>query len=529
LGACGGGLHGWCTSIPSISATATDNNPSSGFEAGKLEILIDEAGAECGSAAAGSSAGSGTTGITCPAGTVNVLTEGRHVITAIATDRLGNESVRAEPETMRVDKTDPSSAIFLGPKKPDGLNDWYVTKPFFAFGASDKAGGSKVDPDVLESGVFYAVDGGTSGNYLPADFVKFNRFADLRLDEGIHEICWYAVDVAGNAEADGDPKHIAPGTNCKGNIKVDTVAPTIADPVTPATPNGDNSFYITTPTSNASSTDPHPGTVNNVSGVNRKEMQIDGADWFAAVPTAIAEGEHEVRTRAFDNAGNPSPILERTIRVDKSDPSAVIKSYPPLENEQGWFRRHVVDSISSHDGRDGSGADSAQFSVDSSSLSSYLEPFPVVDGIHTVNVRARDYAGRQSALTTGTQRVDTLTPFAAPTGTTKPIVIQLLGLPSSTQLAFTASDQLSPRVKVRVWVFDELGRLLRRLDAAGSYPGGYRDAGAGSVTWDGRNGSNQGVLPGLYHYRVLVIDQAGNTMLSTESKPFLVVAGLLPR
>ncbi len=36
------------------------------------------------------------------------------------------------------------------------------------------------------------------------------------------------------------------------------------------------------------------------------------------------------------------------------------------------------------------------------------------------------------------------------------------------------------------------------------------------------------MLPGLYHYRVQALDQAGNAAISTESRTFLVVLAGLP-
>ena len=48
---------------------------------------------------------------------------------------------------MKVDKTAPTTAIFLGPKNPDGNGGWYRTKPFVAFGAVDNVGGSGVNID----------------------------------------------------------------------------------------------------------------------------------------------------------------------------------------------------------------------------------------------------------------------------------------------------------------------------------------------------------------------------------------------
>ncbi len=235
-----------------------------------------------------------------------------------------------------------------------------------------------------------------------------------------------------------------------------------------------------------------------------------------------------MRTRSFDKAGNASPILERVIRVDKSNPSNAMRSFPRSGNEQGWFRRHAVDSVAAHDGRDGSGADSATFKIDSDGPASYLAPFNVGDGIHQVEVQARDFAGRKGTVDKHTQRIDTMAPLGGPVGATPLLTIPLLGLPSPVPLRFTASDALTPRVKVTVYVYNSLLGLVRRLPVNGPHPFGYRDNGTGAANWDGRDSSNRGVLPGLYHYRVHIIDQAGNTVLSDESPPFLVILGVLP-
>ena len=83
-------------------------------------------------------------------------------------------------------------------------------------------------------------------------------------------------------------------------------------------------------------------------------------------------------------------------------------------------------------------------------------------------------------------------------------------------------------MRVRIVVYNTLLGVVRVIDAPGPHAGAYRDPGAGQVAWDGRDAQNKGVLPGLYHYRVHATDQAGNTVMSTESPAFLVILGLLP-
>ena len=136
-------------------------------------------------------------------------------------------------------------------------------------------------------------------------------------------------------------------------------------------------------------------------------------------------------------------------------------------------------------------------------------------------MRAHDTAGRQGALVSQTQKVDTKAPAGAPVGSTPLLTLPALGLPRPVPLKYTATNELPGQVRVQVFVQNVLGQVVRRLDK------GWVAQGAGQADWNGRNASNQGVLPGLYHYRVHVTDEAGNTVLSTESRTFIVVLGLL--
>ena len=95
-------------------------------------------------------------------------------------------------------------------------------------------------------------------------------------------------------------------------------------------------------------------------------------------------------------------------------------------------------------------------------------------------------------------------------------------------LRFNVTDNLAAKVKVKIFVYNELGQLQTALDAPGQYAGGYRDSGGGSVTWDGAIAAGGGALPGLYNYRVAAVDEAGNTAVSTDSAQFLVVLPKLP-
>src|SRR5262249_39570565 len=128
-------------------------------------------------------------------------------------------------------------------------------------------------------------------------------------------------------------------------------------------------------------------------GVSSVLMQIDGGDWVAAAPTTIDEGTHEIRVRAFDSAGNQSDTTQRTVKVDLSQPSATVASFPPAPNDPGWYRQTPWISESTHDGPTGSGSDGATFTYDGAGPASYLLQIPIDDGQHDVVMTPRDRAG----------------------------------------------------------------------------------------------------------------------------------------
>jgi flagellar hook assembly protein FlgD len=129
-----------------------------------------------------------------------------------------------------------------------------------------------------------------------------------------------------------------------------------------------------------------------------------------------------------------------------------------------------------------------------------------------------DRAGLLSDPAEQSSKIDLTDPVATPTNSVN--LISILG--GNVTLRFNVSDLLAPRVKVRVQVYDTLGRIVRRIDAGGPYPGGFRATGDGSVVWNGRDDRGNRVLLGSYVYRVQAIDQAGNSVLSTESNPLLL-------
>ena len=517
-------VNGWHRQKPTGTAHAKErvffqaDGIVSGMASNAIGILVD--GDEVGTCGPEGSES------TCDA-TSLLPGEGEHEIDATVIDRAGNQVRATNTSVFRVDATAPQSELFVGPETPDGENGWYTTAPFLAFGALDAAGGSGVDAAVPGSGIYYSVDGGP--------FVKFRRISlgGNRLSDGIHTVCWYAIDVAGNEEMGGAPAD----ENCRTNIKVDTTHPSAADGITPGPPNGANSWYTVTPTLKPEGADvPGDGAgPGEASGIDRLELELDGGGWQpTGVISSVPEGVHETRVRSVDEAGNVSPITERVVRVDLSDPSSRMGTHPPAPNPRGWFRRPVVHGLAASDQRDGSGVDTALFGIDPEPTAAYLEPFTLGQGRQVVRHRAVDRSGRTGRFETALTAIDLTLPAPAPALP----VPQTIVLPVNTStLRFTVTDPVvdpgapdgvpPSRVKVRIIVRDTLGNVVRELPVPGDADG-FRASGSGSIVWNGRNAADKGVLPGLYTYRVQAADAAGNTAVSTESKPFLVVLGVLP-
>jgi hypothetical protein len=164
----------------------------------------------------------------------------------------------------------------------------------------------------------------------------------------------------------------------------------------------------------------------------------------------------------------------------------------------------------------------------------YTGPFNVPEGVNTLNYRAIDNAGLVEPTQTMPLPVDVTPPVVAATSPTPALWLQLLDIlgnilglsPPQAQLNWTVSDNLSAHVHITVLVFNVGGAVVRQLDG-GPYNTTPGVTLHGSTAWDGRDFTITGLLPvGLYYYRVVATDDAGNTAQSGESRPIQIKASL---
>jgi hypothetical protein len=186
-----------------------------------------------------------------------------------------------------------------------------------------------------------------------------------------------------------------------------------------------------------------------------------------------------------------------------------------------------VVTLRATDGDKNAGIGSIRYCVGTASCvpaTVYSGPFTVAGGVSVVRWQAVDVSGAANLepIQSLTLKVDVAPPTARATLPTNVLWSRLLanlGLgPKTVGLQYTIGDDRSGPLAVQVVVFDTLGTAVRRIDGGvvNVPPGGLVN---GSVQWDGKNDTLSGLVPiGIYHYRVIVTDEAGNVAESGESR-----------
>ena len=210
-------------------------------------------------------------------GPFGFATDGTHTVKFWSEDKAGNAETAAEPLTIKVDGTAPTTKI-IDPVSPAG--GWFVSSGVpFAFDASDATSGV--------AATYYAIDGGDTRTY--------GQPFTSDLSTGGHTVTYWSVDVAGNAEAAQS-----------FTLKVDTVAPTITGSQSPpANAHGWNN----TPVDVTFTCDDVGSGVSGVAGC-------------AGDTRLVNEGAGQtVHGDAVDAAGNRSGIDYGPVDIDMTAPT----------------------------------------------------------------------------------------------------------------------------------------------------------------------------------------------------------------
>ncbi len=286
--------------------------------------------------------------------------DGIYPVTGTVLDLAGN-SISTD-YTLKLDSLAPALAVSTSPAVPDGANGWYKTMPNLAITASDAT-----------SGLDYAQFN------LPGNPNKYTPPGD-----GLYNLEALARDVAGNT------------TSQKTALKVDTTAPAIA---IPTSPDGQNGWYVTSPTISFTASDA-------TSGLESAAFS-DGS-----TSVTLAEGVHPLEARAVDKAGNQS-IATKTILVDTTPPElALAVNNTPVAND--WYAAPVETTASASDST--SGLALLEYQLNGGTWTTGAAAKTVQDGMNLVSFRVRDRAGNQT-LASRALKVDTTPPqtsFLAP-------------------------------------------------------------------------------------------------------------------
>ena len=291
------------------------------------------------------------------------LAEGAHTFQVRATDAAGNVEAEPAQHQWNVDLTTPETLITSGPAPLTTLDD-----AVFTFQSNDAGATFECS---LDGSAFAAC----------ASPVAYADFAD-----GTHVFSVRARDAAGNVDA--SPSQFS--------WVVDTTPPNTTMVVNPGMP-------ITNQTS-------FTATFVIILDGSTFECSLDGAAFTPCTSpytgTGLADGEHTFQGRAIDPAGNVDPTpASHTWLVDSTPPDTTIVTAPPAltASTSATISYTSNETVLSFQCR----VDGGEWvpCVGTSFLSG------LADGVHTFEVRARDFAGNiDPTPASHTWTVDTTAP-----------------------------------------------------------------------------------------------------------------------
>ncbi len=374
---------------------------------------------------------------------VDFNSEGRHDILLRARDRAGN--LRTAQETVKVDWTAPN--LVLDPSGLVGDAGWYRSPVTVVLQASDMlAGVGQME---------YRLD---TGGWQPG--------GSLTLQDGVYMVEGHVFDQAGNA------------ATARLNVRVDTVPPALSLTLPPV--DGANGWYLTRPELFFSALD-------DTSGLAALDVRLDQTGWQSATSLVVPEGSHQVEVRARDVAGNIT-TENRTLQVDLTDPALSILPSGTAGLDD-WYRSDVRIVLDAMDA--GSGLALTEFQLDGGAWTPGNATTIIQEGVHTLDARASDQAGRQ-AMAGATIKIDKTAPVSRfvfpPDGSSGTVVKGTLVLSGQ------SADALSGLHLVEM-SFDE-GKSWQALEPM---------SGEWTYAWDTRRLSN-----GVARVLVRGTDLAGN-------------------
>jgi len=280
------GENGWYYASPAITLSASDPDPSSGFDA--IRYNWDGGG-----------------GVVAASPVSFTASEGSHDLNYHSTDLAGNAEAQ-QTVTVKLDTSTPSTGITLAGTGPYA-GAWYHSEVNATLAAAGGTSGIAVAE--------YDLDG--------AGWTAFTPGQVISVGDGIHVLKTHVKTNSGKT-ADAEKA-----------FNVDEQPPLTVLTTDPAAPDGLAGWFVTSPTVTLNASDPTPGA-----GISEIRYRWGSdAETVVAGDTAAFPANGAVATLRFhavNTDGNPELEQTATINVDLMDPTASALTNPPVNGQNGW-------------------------------------------------------------------------------------------------------------------------------------------------------------------------------------------------
>ncbi|MGC9308047.1 MAG: NosD domain-containing protein [Thermoplasmatota archaeon] len=247
-----------------------------------------------------------------------------------------------------------------------------------------------------------------------------NTWYNTTLEEGNY---WSDFDEASEGAYDNDSDGIIDTPyNVSGDDNQDLYPlamqwqPDYAPPVTtlsllPATPNGNNGWYV-------SSVKATLTAIDEESGVETTKYRKNDGSWRTyAGQITLQDGVHSLSYYSVDVAGNQEDSTTRTVRIDTTASATTLTAFvdgvETIINESQWYDDDVTVELDIDDGGASPVTTYYRFVGETRAFQSYTEPLEVTaEGVHRLEYFSRDKAGNAEPLHNLTIQIDRTAPQA---------------------------------------------------------------------------------------------------------------------
>lgn len=152
---------------------------------------------------------------------------------------------------------------------------------------------------------------------------------------------------------------------------------------------------------------------DNLSGVAATQLKLDSSSWGAFAPFSLAgEGAHTFQYKSQDNLTNEETAKSFTVTIDNLPPvTGITAGNPQYEAQDGTLFISGTTPVMLTAADNASGVAGTEFRVDGGPLAAYQGAFTIAEaGNHTIGYRSIDRVGNQEQSREWSVTVDTVPP-----------------------------------------------------------------------------------------------------------------------